>query len=56
MKRFIAKYGHRPIETLRATEMEGYKRDRLKVDRAAPETVAKEMRRLKAAFRRGVEW
>jgi len=56
VKRFIAKFGHRPIDTLRPTEMEGYKRDRLKVDRAAPETVGKEMRRLKAAFRRGVEW
>lgn len=56
MKRFIAKFGHRPIDTLRPTEMEGFKRDRLKIDRLAPETVGKEIRRVKAAFRRGVEW
>lgn len=56
IKRFIARFGARPIDTLRPTEMEGYKRDRLKLGRAAPETVGKEMRRLKAAFRRGVEW
>jgi len=56
VKRFVARFGHRPIDTLRATEIEGYKRDRLVTDRAAPETVGKELRRLKAAFRRGVEW
>lgn len=56
MKRFIARFGHRPIDTLRPTEIEGYKTDRLKKDKAAPETVGKEIRRIKAAFRRGVEW
>lgn len=56
MKRFIARFGHRPIDTLRATEIESYKRDRLVKDKAAPETVGKEIRRLAAAFKRGVEW
>ncbi|WP_241235844.1 tyrosine-type recombinase/integrase [Xanthomonas arboricola] len=56
MKRFVAKFGHRPIDTLRPMEMEGYKRDRLISDKAAPETVGKEIRRLQAAFRRGVKW
>ncbi|APO93723.1 hypothetical protein OR60_21890 [Xanthomonas vesicatoria] len=56
VKRFIAKFGHRPIDTLRPVEMEGYKRDRLLTDKAAPETVGKEIRRLQAAFRRGMEW
>ncbi|WDS36191.1 tyrosine-type recombinase/integrase [Pseudoxanthomonas sp.] len=56
VKRFIQKFGHRPIDTLRPMEIEGYKRDRLIGDKAAPETVGKEIRRLQAAFRRGVEW
>lgn len=56
VKRFLAQFGHRPIDTLRATEIEGYKTERLRTDKAAPETVGKELRRLKAAFRRGVEW
>lgn len=56
VKRFILRFGHRPIDTVRPTEVEGYKADRLKKDRAAPETVGKEIRRLKAAFNRGVEW
>jgi integrase len=56
IKRFVARFGHRPIDTIRPTEIEAYKRDRLIADKAAPETVGKELRRLKAAFRRGVEW
>jgi integrase len=56
VKKFIARFGHRPIDSLRPVEMEGYKTDRLTVDKAAPETVGKEMRRLQAAFRRGVKW
>lgn len=55
-KRFIARFGHRPIDTIRAAEVEAYKVDRLQCDKAAPETVGKELRRLKAAFRRGIEW
>lgn len=56
VKRFIKRFGHRPIDTLRPIEVEAYKRDRLTTDKAAPETVGKEIRRLKAAFARGVEW
>lgn len=55
-KRFLAKFGHRPIDTIRAAEVEAYKVERLRDDKAAPETVGKELRRLAAAFRRGMEW
>lgn len=53
-KRFIAKFGHRPIDSLRREEINQYKKDRLTEDKAALETVGKEIRRLKAAFRRGI--
>lgn len=56
LKRFIEKFGHRPIDTVRPAEVEAYKTERLTKHRAAPETVGKEIRRLKAAFRRGVDW
>ncbi len=36
--------------------MESYKTDRLTTDKVSPETVGKEVRRLQAAFRRGVQW
>jgi integrase len=55
-KKFMGKFGHRPIDSIRPTEVEDFKRERLRTDGAAPETVGKELRRLKAAFRRGVEW
>lgn len=53
---FIARFGHRSIDTLRPMEMESYKTDSLTKDKVAPETVGKEVRRLQAAFRRGVKW
>lgn len=56
VKRFIHKFGHRPIDTIKPIEIEGYKRERLINDKAAPETVGKEIRRLQAAFKRGVQW
>lgn len=56
VKRFIERFGHRPINSIRAVEVEQYKRARLLDDKAAKETVGKEIRRLKAAFNRGVEW
>jgi len=56
VKRFIERFGHRPIDSIRAVEVEQYKRARLLDDKAAKETVGKEIRRLKAAFNRGVEW
>ena len=55
-KRFLTQFGHRPIDTIRPAEVEAYKVARLKDDKAAPETVGKELRRLAAAFRRGIEW
>lgn len=54
VKRFIAAFGHRPIDSVKTTEVKKYVTDRLKDDKAAPETVGKEIRRLKAAFRRGM--
>lgn len=56
VKRFIERFGHRPIDSICAVEVEQYKRSRLLDDKAAKETVGKEIRRLKAAFNRGVEW
>lgn len=51
---FLAKFGHRPIDSLKAPEIETWKVTRLKTH--ARETVGKELRRFKAAFNRGVEW
>ncbi|WDM65343.1 tyrosine-type recombinase/integrase [Stenotrophomonas forensis] len=56
VKRFIERFGLRPIDSIRAIEVEEYKRSRLLDDKAAKETVGKEIRRLKTAFNRGVEW
>jgi len=56
VKRFIERFGHRPIDSIRAVEVEQYKRSRLIDDKAAKETAGKEIRRLKAAFNRGAEW
>ena len=56
MKRFIQRFGNRPIDTIRSVEVEQYKRVRLIDDKAAKETVGKEIRVLKTAFQRGVEW
>src|SRR4249919_3431507 len=54
IKPFLAVFGHRPIDTLKAAEVEAWKTARLKTH--ARETVGKELRRFKAAFNRGVEW
>lgn len=56
VKRFVKEFGHRPIDTLRPLEIENYKKCRLIDDKAAPETVGKELRRLKTAFKLGVGW
>ncbi|WP_294994312.1 tyrosine-type recombinase/integrase [uncultured Stenotrophomonas sp.] len=56
VKRFMTRFGHRQIDGIRPVEVEHYKRSRLLDDKAAKETVGKEIRRLKAAFNRGVEW
>ena len=41
VKRFIERFGHRPIDSIRAVEVEQYKRARLLDDRAAKETVGR---------------
>ena len=56
VKRFIERFGDRPIDSIRVVEVEQYKRSRLLDDKAAKETVGKEIRRLKAAFNRGLGW
>ena len=56
VKRFIAEFGHRPIDSITPFEVEKFKAGRLMDDGAANETVGKELRRLKAAFKRGIEW
>ena len=54
IKPFLRTFGHRPIDTIRPAEIEAWKADRLKDH--APETVGKELRRFKAAFKRGIKW
>lgn len=54
MKPFRARFGHRPIDTVRPAEVEQWKAERLKTH--SRETVGKEIRRLKAAFKRGIGW
>lgn len=51
---FLQRFGHRPIDSIRPAEVEQWKADRLR--EAAPETVGKELRRIKAAMKRGIEW
>lgn len=54
IKPFMRAFGTRHIDTIRAVEVETWKAERLKT--RAPETVGKELRRFKAAFKRGVQW
>jgi len=54
VRSILGRFGHRPIDTIRPAEVEVWKAERLKS--AAPETVGKELRRFKAALRRGVKW
>lgn len=53
-KLILERFGHRPIDSIRPAEIEQWKAEQLK--RRAPETVGKEIRRFKAALRRGVKW
>lgn len=55
VKRFIAQFGHRPIDSLKREELNAYTNARLTKDKASRETVGKEIRRLKAAFNLGIE-
>lgn len=54
IKSILSRFGHRPIDTIRPAEIELWKAERLKTH--AKETVGKELRRFKAALRRGVKW
>ena len=54
VKPFLRAFGHRPIDTIRPAEVEAWKAEQLKT--RAPETVGKELRRFKAAFKRGMDW
>jgi integrase len=54
--KFLTKFGDRHIDKLTAGEIERWKVARLTEDKAAPETVGKEIRRLKTAFSRGALW
>lgn len=49
---FLLAFGHRPIDSIRPVEVETWIAERLKTH--APETVGKEIRRFKAAFRWGM--
>lgn len=54
LRAFLERFGHRPIDTIRPVDIEAWKVERLSTH--APETVGKELRRLKAAFKRGIAW
>jgi len=54
IKPLLARFGMRPIDTLRPAEIEQWKAERLR--ERAPETVGKELRRFKAAMKRGMDW
>lgn len=54
VKPFLTAFGGRPIDTIRAAEVEVWKAARLKTH--SRETVGKELRRFKTAFKRGIEW
>lgn len=53
IKPFLRAFGHRPIDSIRPVEVETWIAERLKTH--ARETVGKEIRRFKAAFRWGVK-
>lgn len=54
LKSFRAQFGTRPIDSLRPVEIETWRAARLRTH--SRETIGKELRRLKAAFARGVLW
>lgn len=53
IRSILARFGSRPIDTIRPAEIEAWRADRLKTH--APETVGKELRRFKAALRKGMK-
>lgn len=56
LRLFKMKFGSRQIDTIQPTDFVKYTTERLSVDRVAKETVGKEIRRLKAAIKRGIGW
>lgn len=54
IRSILARFGHRPIDSIRPLEIEAWKAERLR--ERAPETVGKELRRFKAALGRGIKW
>lgn len=54
IRSILETFGSRPIDTIKPVEIEAWKARRLK--EVAPETVGKEVRRFKAALRRGMKW
>lgn len=53
IRSILARFGHRPIDSIRPAEIETWRAERLRTH--APETVGKELRRFKAALRKGVK-
>ncbi|WP_064748685.1 tyrosine-type recombinase/integrase [Lysobacter antibioticus] len=54
IKQLLERFGHRQIDSIRPTEIEQWKSERLKV--RARETVGKELRRFRAALNCGLQW
>ena len=54
IKPFLREFGKRPIDSIKAPEVEAWKARRLST--LSRETVGKELRRFKTAFKRGIEW
>jgi integrase len=54
IKPLLERFGHRAIDTIRPAEIEAWTAQRLKTH--SKETVGKEIRRFKAALRKGMEW
>jgi integrase len=54
IRAILADFGHRPIDTIKPTEIEAWKAKRLATH--SRETVGKELRRFKAAMVRGMDW
>lgn len=52
IKPLLAAFGHRPVDTIQSTEIESWRKERLKTH--ARETVGKEIRRFKAACKVGI--
>jgi len=56
IRSFVSRFGSRHIDKIPAFEIEQWKAERLTDEELSPETVGKEIRRLKTAFGLGVQW